>query len=584
MIDFGSLSSPAPWNNLSNTQNASIANLTDRFNQRSPISINITDAFRGSNTAGTTSPNPALGLPSSASSDSFFGCDSLFNGSAEPTAAFVLRHLDTAKVYTLRIFASRMATDNRETRYYCQGRSLDSAFLNASNNRDSSLVFYMLASDSGTIHISMSSGPNNNNAFGFFYINALMIEFIDSLPTASLSLIEPKGGEFWQVGKSVELRWLSSIQAPSILDYSLDGGLSWMSIDSLPPFIHAYQWLVPNTPSNSVQLRLRSDSLLASSGPFVISTSPDSCFVVVIGSSTAAGAGASVGDSAWVSRFRRNLYQNDTRKEVINLARGGYTSYHLLPKGSTLGSNVGIAIDTNRNISKAISLRPRAIIVNLPSNDAARNFPPSDQMRNFRLMQRAADSAGIDLWVCTTQPRFFNNSRQIQIQLDTRDSIQQYFGTRSIDFWTAIADSNHHIQPGYDSGDGVHLNDKGHRLLFQEALASGLNDSLCPTDSTLGFFQPHLAPSECVQVYPNPFQDQLFFRLTSPDTELASLRIYNLQGQLLLEKLIRYPGQEIHLDLPFLPETEVFILHLMLQSGEHSEYSSFRLRRKTEPH
>jgi hypothetical protein len=132
--------------------------------------------------------------------------------------------------------------------------------------------------------------------------------------------------------------------------------------------------------------------------------------------------------------------------------------------------------DTARNITKALSLDPDAIIINLPSNDAGSGVSAAQQMANFREMVDSAAVQGVPVWVCTTQPRVFS-SANVAVQLAVRDSILAAFGSRALDFWTGIADSMGWPLAIYDSGDGVHLNDLGHRLLWQRALAAQVPDS-----------------------------------------------------------------------------------------------------------
>ena len=49
------------------------------------------------------------------------------------------------------------------------------------------------------------------------------------------------------------------------------------------------------------------------------------------------------------------------------------------------------------------------------------------------------------------------------------DEIMRRYGNYAIDFYTGIAtdDGYGFIKPEYDSGDGVHLNDKAHAELFE---------------------------------------------------------------------------------------------------------------------
>lgn len=202
----------------------------------------------------------------------------------------------------------------------------------------------------------------------------------------------------------------------------------------------------------------------------------DTVKIVVIGSSTAAGAGASPLDSSWVRRYRHYLEGINPANQVINLARGGYNTWRLMPDYFSPPGNRP-SPDTLRNISHALRQNPDAIIINLPSNDAAIGTGLNEQMRNFIHMDSLALSAGVPLWVCTTQPRQFNASG-IQIQLAVRDSILSYFGAQAIDFWSGLANAQNTIDSTYDSGDGVHVNNQGHRLLFQRVVQEQILDSL----------------------------------------------------------------------------------------------------------
>ncbi len=187
--------------------------------------------------------------------------------------------------------------------------------------------------------------------------------------------------------------------------------------------------------------------------------------VVVIGSSTAAGTGASVPDSAWVNRYRSYLTNLHPEYEVSNLAKGGYQTYHLMPTGFVPppGRNQP---DTLRNITRALSLDPDAIIVNLPSNDAAVGISAAEQMQNFRAMQALALAQDVSFWICTPQPRIFDSTK-VAIQWALLDSIEAYFAPKVLDFWDQIAEPSGLPSGIYDAGDGVHLNDLGHRILAE---------------------------------------------------------------------------------------------------------------------
>lgn len=185
--------------------------------------------------------------------------------------------------------------------------------------------------------------------------------------------------------------------------------------------------------------------------------------IVVLGSSTAAGTGPSSQDSAWVWRYRRSVQEINSGNLVTNLAVGGTTTYHILPDGSTPPAGRP-APNPAKNITQAISLGADAIIVNMPSNDAALGFPTVETMENFRVLDSVAASAGIPIWICTTQPRNFSAAKRL-VQVEVKDSVLAQYGSFAIDFWTPFTDSAFGILPQFDSGDGTHLNDPAHAIL-----------------------------------------------------------------------------------------------------------------------
>lgn len=194
--------------------------------------------------------------------------------------------------------------------------------------------------------------------------------------------------------------------------------------------------------------------------------------VVVIGSSTAAGLGPYSSDSTWVNRYRKYLQNINPANQVTNLAVGGTTTYHIMPSWFLTPTGKP-AVTPAKNVTMALSLNPDAIIVNMPSNDGANGFDVNEQMSNFITLYNEADTAGVQMWVCTTQPKNTNTAKKI-IQTEVRDSIFNYFGNYAIDFWTTIVGTNNDIDTLYDSGDGTHLNNAGHRILYNRVVSEDI--------------------------------------------------------------------------------------------------------------
>jgi lysophospholipase L1-like esterase len=202
--------------------------------------------------------------------------------------------------------------------------------------------------------------------------------------------------------------------------------------------------------------------------------------VVVLGSSTAFGTGASVTDSSWVGRlqayFRRNVFDgNDT--VVINKANNGYTSYDIRETGFTPPSGRP-SPDVLRNTTNTIAVKPdvQTVIINMPTNDVANGYAISEFMGNLRAVFYQLKAAGARVFVTTTQPRTSLTTSQRQILRDLRDSIINAFGQYSINFWDDLAttDGQNNILSAVSAGDGIHVNDLGHRLLFNRVIAKNL--------------------------------------------------------------------------------------------------------------
>ena len=191
--------------------------------------------------------------------------------------------------------------------------------------------------------------------------------------------------------------------------------------------------------------------------------------IVVLGSSTAAGVGPKRWDGAWVERYRAYLRQSFPNFEVVNLALGGATTYSMQPTDFAPPANRG-APDTTHNITHALTFHPDAIIINMPTNDAAARYPVWEQIANYGRVYDFAAARGIPVWVTTTQPRNFPDVAQRNDLIAGRDAIRNRFGAQSLDFWSHCAQWDGTVQPRCDSGDGIHLNDEAHGMMVQPVI------------------------------------------------------------------------------------------------------------------
>jgi lysophospholipase L1-like esterase len=197
--------------------------------------------------------------------------------------------------------------------------------------------------------------------------------------------------------------------------------------------------------------------------------------VVVLGSSTAAGTGPTNSANAWVNQYRKYVQSINSSSEVINLAAGYYTTYQVLPTGTAAVTDRP-AVDTVRNITKALSYSPDAIIINLPTNDATNGYTVNEQLYNYSVVLAAAKKQGVPVWITTTQPRNLSVDYRLNL-IAMKDSTYKFMGDKAIDFWTDIANVDGTINTLYDMGDGVHLNDSAHSVLARRVIAKTILDA-----------------------------------------------------------------------------------------------------------
>ncbi len=200
--------------------------------------------------------------------------------------------------------------------------------------------------------------------------------------------------------------------------------------------------------------------------------------ILVLGSSTAEGAGPRERNNAWVNRYRAHVQTIEPHINVINLAKGGYTTYHIMPDHFMPPPNRP-APDKERNLTKALALHPSALIINLPSNDAAYGYSVKEQLANYDSLLAIIQRSNIPVWICTTQPRNLSETQR-KDQLALRDALLVKLGKNAIDFWSGIATDDNKINPNYDSGDGIHLNDEAHRILFERVVAARVHERAKP--------------------------------------------------------------------------------------------------------
>ncbi len=199
--------------------------------------------------------------------------------------------------------------------------------------------------------------------------------------------------------------------------------------------------------------------------------------LVILGSSTTYGTGASSTDSSFVSKYRAYLKRKNPLNNIVNYGIPGYRTYHNLRPTGYVPPTDRPYPNTEFNISAALLDRPDAIIINMPSNDAASNYTLAEQQANFEATMRIADSLKIPVWVTTSQPRYNMTPEQMTNLKNFRSWVLTRFAEKAVDFWDGIANDDGTIASQYFY-DYIHVNNLGHEAFYNRIKKECILDTL----------------------------------------------------------------------------------------------------------
>jgi len=201
--------------------------------------------------------------------------------------------------------------------------------------------------------------------------------------------------------------------------------------------------------------------------------------VVILGSSTAEGIGADPPDSSWARRLDAAENKAGVKAKFVNLAFGGYSTYEVSPTGSPVVAGRPVP-DTARNVTKALSYNPALVIISLPSNDIAFNYSDDEILNNYAKITHALELAKVPYIIFSTQPRDFTDPSQRMRLKTINDKIKAVYTYHVNDFLDQLSTSTYSINPLYEAGDGIHVNDAGHTVIFNATIKQSVFISVIP--------------------------------------------------------------------------------------------------------
>ena len=166
------------WNDIGLYYTIS-AGLMDTDGNDSGILVKICEEFSSGSDSGPTVTNTELNMPSTVSLSVLWGytVGEITGQPHKDLAVLSFQHLNKRLAYDFTFFGSRAyMTNNMETIYRLAGADTLSVSLNVANNTSSTVTIHDIRPDiDGTITLTVQAGPNNNNSYRFYYLNALRI-------------------------------------------------------------------------------------------------------------------------------------------------------------------------------------------------------------------------------------------------------------------------------------------------------------------------------------------------------------------------------------------------------------------------
>jgi len=200
---------------------------------------------------------------------------------------------------------------------------------------------------------------------------------------------------------------------------------------------------------------------------------------VVMGSSTAAGAGAPSG-KGWVALVSTAFATHGA--QVVNLAKGGSVTYEGL-SASAPRVQGRPATDPAFNIDQALSRKPVLLIVSYPTNDTAKGYSADETVNNLLAIRSQALAAGVPVLVASSQPRSLSDAQLAQLRA-IDDRLAASVGPCLVDIRQPLAAADGRLAAAYDSGDGVHPNESGH-LIIANQIKQLIDSKKCVSTSAI---------------------------------------------------------------------------------------------------
>lgn len=193
--------------------------------------------------------------------------------------------------------------------------------------------------------------------------------------------------------------------------------------------------------------------------------------VIIMGSSIAAGEGASSIEKSWAGR----LAEDNKADKFVNLSVGASTTYNFLPLSYTdyCKSINRPAPYTEASVSSVIAKRPDFVILSFTTNDVKNGFTPEEYLKNIQIITDSLEKAKIRYLVTSNILAGTFTQKQKQDSKTIFLSLPVIYGQYYVDIMTPLVDTaNMEINKSLFISDNTHPNDDGHFNVFSKINAA----------------------------------------------------------------------------------------------------------------
>jgi len=185
--------------------------------------------------------------------------------------------------------------------------------------------------------------------------------------------------------------------------------------------------------------------------------------IVILGSSTAAGNGASTSSKAWVELMKAKLKKDNKTVYVVNMGVPGADIYNIMPTGTKVANRP--APDLKKNINKALAYKPFLVIINMPTNDVEKNYTDEEILKNYGILKDKLVAANVEYLFTGTQPRNFTVVSKRNRLPVLNEKLVATDPAHAVDVFKKLSAENFTIKKYFAYSDGKHPNDRGHAVI-----------------------------------------------------------------------------------------------------------------------